>query len=151
MAPGPPPAEVRRRRNEPARGEWQDLEPLEKPVLPELPEYGGVEEDEDGELVPADWPEGTKAVWEGWRSDPVTALWSPADVGYALDTIWLHAQMTATTANEVRLRMDGLGLTPKGKRDLRYRLPKQTPSAARQGAQASRHSAQRRSRLSVVK
>lgn len=90
------------------RGEWVDLEPLAKPVLQELP---------DGE-----WAENTMAAWDAWRRDPVSAQWSPSDVAYALDTIRLHNEMKPSSASEVRLRMDALGLTPKGKRDLRWRI-----------------------------
>jgi len=103
---GPAPKESRRRRNAPARGEWVDLAPLERPVLPELPE--------------GEWRPATRATWDAWRSDPVSAQWSPADVAFALDTILLHNEMKKP--NEVRLRMDSLGLTPKGKRDLRWRI-----------------------------
>lgn len=109
---GPPPKGTRRRANEPARGEWVELDPLEKPVLPELPEL------EDGEQ----WRWATVAAWDAWRSDSVTSQYSASDIAYALDTILLHNAMTPSSANEVRLRMDALGLTPKGKRDLRWRV-----------------------------
>ena len=108
--PAPKAQGERRRRNAPARGEWVDLEPLTEPVLPELPA-----------LADDDWAPNTRAVWEAWRNDPVTVLWTPADVAFAMDTIVLHNVMTPSTASEVRLRMDALGLTPKGKRDLRWR------------------------------
>ena len=61
-------------------------------------------------------------MWEAWRSNPVSARRSPGDVAYAFDAIRLHNEMTPSSANEVRLRMDGLGLTPKGKRNLRWRI-----------------------------
>jgi hypothetical protein len=108
---GPAPKEGRRRANAPARGDWVDLSPLEHPVLPPLPDLEG-----------AEWAAGTLATWDAWMSDPVSAQWSPSDVAYALDTILLHNVMTPGSASEVRLRMDSLGLTPKGKRDLRWRL-----------------------------
>lgn len=136
---GPAPADTRRRRNEPARGEWVDLAPLEESVLPELPELA---DDEN-------WRLQTIATWAAWSRDPVTALWSPADIAHALDTILLHNQMTASSANEVRLRMDGLGLTPKGKRDLRWRIGEAPEEPSR--PRAARASSKRRSRLSVVK
>lgn len=114
---GPAPKEAgRRRRNEPTRGDWVDLPPIEAPVLPELPRLVN-DMDE-----PLEWRAATVATWAAWRSDPVSAQWSPSDVAYALDTIRLHNFMTSTTASEVRLRMDALGLTPKGKRDLRWRI-----------------------------
>ncbi len=136
---GPAPAEKRRRRNEPARGEWVDLPPLEGPILPELPEIEG------------GWRIDTLAAWEAWRSDPVTSQYSPADIAYALDTIKLHQVMTAQSASEVRLRMDALGLTPKGKRDLRWRVTEEA-EPLRTPAQSSRKvGGERRGRLSLVK
>lgn len=110
--PAPKPKAQRRNRHEPARGEWVDLPPLSVPVLPVLPGRA------DGE----EWSSRTLAVWEAWRADPVSGQWSPADVSYALDAILLYEVMSPSGANEVRLRMDGLGLTPKGKRDLRWRV-----------------------------
>lgn len=130
--PAPKDASQRRRRNEPARGEWVDLEPLSTPVLPELP---------DGEWSPI-----TVMTWAAWRCDPVTAQWSPSDVAYALDTIRLYEQMTASSANEVRIRMDGLGLTPKGKRDLRWRIPPAADVVPIESARPERKSAAERMR-----
>lgn len=128
---GPAPAETRRRRNEPARGEWVDLAPLGAPVLPELPELS----------------EDAREMWEAWRSDPVTAQWSIADVAYAKATIRM-LDAGKTKPSEIRLRMDGLGLTPKGKRDLRWRVPTDpAPAKARKSPKAS---TSRRARLSVV-
>jgi hypothetical protein len=109
---GPAPAAQRRRRNRPARGDWVDLPALDVPILGDMPEHP------DGKS----WGGRTQALWEAWRRDPATAMWSPADYAYALDTLVLHNVMSARSANEVRLRMDGLGLTPKGKRALRWRM-----------------------------
>lgn len=105
---GPAPKANRQRRNEPARGEWVDLPPLDAPVLDTLP--------------PGEWREETREVWESWRNDPVTSQWTPADITYALDTIKLRDEGVERKASEVRLRMDALGLTPKGKKDLRWRV-----------------------------
>jgi hypothetical protein len=105
--PAPKPKAQRRRANEPARGEWMDLEPLETAVLPPIgPREGG-------------WSRATKARWDAWRQDPSSPQWSPADVAYARDTIERFER--GAPSLELRLRMDGLGLTPKGKRDLRWR------------------------------
>lgn len=144
---GPAPAESRRRRNPPARGDWVDLKPLTKCYLPDLPPVT----DGDGEP----WRGATKATWKAWQKDPVTQMWSEADIAYALDTILLHNEMTAKTANEVRLRMDGLGLTPKGKRDHRWRIAdadgaEPAPTTKKRTGRAKR-SADRQARLSVVK
>lgn len=137
--PAPKAPGARRNHHSPQRGEWVDLPPLEKPILPRLPKLAP-----DGEA----WSRSTKRTWNAWRQDPVTAQWSPADVAQAWDTIELHNEMKSSTANEVRLRMDGLGLTPKGKRDLRWRVAADpAPTAARARAPAS---SSRRARLSVV-
>lgn len=136
---GPAPAEERRRHNKPARGEWVDLEPLEAVVLPDLPE-----------LFEEPWRVDTAATWKAWQEDPVTAMYGPADIAYALDTIRLHQAMTPSSASEVRLRMDALGLTPKGKKDLRWRLPSD-PAALEEDSKttrASKGSKDRRKRLS---
>ena len=136
--PGPAPAENRRRRNEPARGEWVDLPPIDKPFLPKLPER------EEG------WSSRTELTWAMWRMDPATSQYTPAEISYALDAIYLYEVMTPSSANEVRLRMDGLGLTPKGKKDLRYRVSQDEQSAAPAVTRRKR-THERRSRLSVVK
>ena len=135
---GPAPAENRRRRNEPARGDWVDLPPIDKPYLPELPDR------EEG------WNETTRTTWELWRQDPATSQYTPGEIAYALDTIRLYDDMTAKGASEVRLRMDGLGLTPKGKKDLRYRVSADDQPAAPEVKRRNRTHG-RRSRLSVVK
>jgi hypothetical protein len=89
-------------------------------------------------------------TWAAWRADPVTGQYSPADVAYALDTIMLYDGLTsANGANEVRLRMDGLGLTPKGKRDLRWRIAAESAPAS-SSRRARARSGARRARLSVV-
>ena len=116
VGPAPKDAAARRRRNQPERGDWVTLQPLERPVLDPLPQL-------DDETL---WSARTAETWEAWRHDPVSATWSPADRAYAMDTILIHQMVfgldDAARANELRLRMDSLGLTPKGKRDLRYRI-----------------------------
>lgn len=105
-------------------------------MLPELPPRDG----EEG------WSPTTLLMWEAWRQDPVTAQWSPSDVAYALDTIRLYEGMTPSGANEVRIRMDGLGLTPKGKRDLRWRVPQPAQVVSIESARPERKSAAERMR-----
>jgi hypothetical protein len=103
--PSPKPAGQRRSRHAPQRGEWVDLEPLARPVLP---------------AAEKDWPDHVRALWEAWRSDPVTSQYGKADIAAVVE---LGRQYDDLAPNEQRLRMDGLGLTPKGKRDLRWRTP----------------------------
>jgi hypothetical protein len=141
---GPAPAETRRRRNPPARGDWVDLPQLERTVLPDLPA-----------LAEGEWSMQTRVTWAAWQRDPVTVMYTPADVAYALDTIRLYDVMTPSSASEVRLRMDSLGLTPKGKRDLRWRVlgtPEFAPDApAPTPHRDGSRSADRRARLRAVK
>lgn len=110
---GPAPKDPghRRRYNQPARSEWVDLEPLDKPILP-----------------PAmrEWESHVKALWEAWRSDPVTSQYGPADLAAVFELARMYDKLQP---NEQRLRMDGLGLTPKGKRDLRWRTPAEVATA----------------------
>jgi hypothetical protein len=80
-----------------------DLEPLGKPVLP---------------VADRAWPDFVKVLWNAWRQDPVTSQYGPADLAAVRE---LARQYVELAPNEQRLRMDGLGLTPKGKRDLRWR------------------------------
>lgn len=107
--PAPKRPEARRRRNPPASGEWVELEPLERPVLPS---------------ARRDWSPRVKALWAAWRQDPATGQYSPADVAACVD---LAACFEELPASEQRLRMDGLGLSPKGRRNLRWRLAPTDP------------------------
>src|SRR3954454_15916668 len=111
MPPAPKPKEQRVSRVKPVRGEWVDLEWIQEPVLEPLPDL-----DADG----MEWTARARASWEAWRMDPVTVMWSPADVDYALGILMLDP---VRDAGEVRQRMIHLGFTPAGRRALRYRLP----------------------------
>lgn len=116
QGPAPKDPAQRRRRNEPARGEWIDLPELEKPVLPTLPRRG----------ARGGWSARTRTAWAQWRRDPATAMFGPSEIAAAIDLAYLHHDWSrgeSKLAAEIRIRMDGLGLTPKGKRDLRWRVP----------------------------
>lgn len=123
MAPGPlpKPREQRARRNIPNRGEWVDLAPITTPILPELPELAGT-----------DWNARTRRLWEGFRFDPVTATFGPSEIALTIEWAHIHAR-AARDADAAMLRisaamLDKLGLTPKGKRDLRYRVTTDAPA-----------------------
>lgn len=116
---GPAPSETRRRRNEPARGDWVEI-PLEHegkaPRLPAAPRGG--------------WSDGTKLAWKAWHADGASLMWGPADREMVRQLAYLHhdletlegAHGKASLAAEIRQRMDGLGLTPKGKQDRRWKV-----------------------------
>jgi hypothetical protein len=115
--PAPKHPSERRRRNAPAGGEWIELPAtVEKPTLPPLPRRTKAE---------GPWSAETRETWEAWRQDPATTQYTSADVNFALETIRLQEECARgrhSLAGEIRLRMDGLGLTPKGKRNLRWRV-----------------------------
>lgn len=104
----------RRRANTPTRGEWVDLESTGERNLPPL----------EGE-----YEQRILDIWDAWSRDPVSAQWEPGDLDYALDTIELRATKWPQKADEIRRRYDALGLTPKGKRDLRWRITKEVSAS----------------------
>jgi hypothetical protein len=118
--PAPKDPGQRRRYNQPARSEWVDLEPLSEPVLG--PPHGK-------------WSANAKRAWRAWAQDPVTTQWGPADVFAAKE---LARRYDELLPSEQRLRMCELGLTPKGKRDLRWRTPAEVKTLAEQPAPVKR-------------
>lgn len=145
---GPAPAENRQRRNTPARGEWIYLPPLANSVLPALPKRA---------KGTGPWSARTRGAWAAWRTDPVTAEYGPADIHAAIDLAFLYEEWVRTgdraAAAEIRQRQDRLGLNPKGKRDLRWRVgsaPSSEDETPPSGPR-KRSSSKRRARLSVVK
>lgn len=115
------------------RGEWTELPPLEGPVLLQLP-------DKPGE---AEWSQRARDTWEAWREHPATAQLTKADIAFLVDTLVLvdrcACEPQASLAAEIRIRLDNVGLTPKGRQDRRWRIaPEDTtrprfPSGPRQG------------------
>src|SRR3954468_19721199 len=95
----------RRRYNQPARGEWVDLQPPSKPVL-----------------APADplWVPEAQRLWTAVRKSGISLQYDDADI-QALEEFMRHFR--EYQPNEQRLRMESFGMTPKGKRDLRWRTP----------------------------
>lgn len=110
--PAPKALDQRRNHHEPLRGEWTSLRPLKKAVLPRLP---------DGE-----WSDRTQRAWDAWRRDPATQMYGPAEVQLVVDLAYLYEEWVqrggSKTAGEIRQRQDGLGLSPKGKQDRRWRV-----------------------------
>jgi hypothetical protein len=101
----------------PQRGEWQTLPPLSKPVLPVLPKRTRAE---------GVWSPRTKRMWSAWRADWVTGSYGSAEIAMAVELAYVYEdavrESKPTRWAEVRQWMDRLGLTMKGKRDLRLRL-----------------------------
>jgi len=116
--PVPKPKHLRRNPNPLRAGEWIDLEPLDKPVLgPYNRKTMTVRE----------------AMWNAWRRSPETGQYGDADIQaiYELAIRWADL----TFADQDR-RMHALGLTPKAKRDLRWRTPNEVKTIRKQEAQA---------------
>jgi len=119
--PAPKDPSARRRQNQPTRGEWTVLlrdPPSRRPSLPQPYPKGG-------------YSAQAKAAWKKWWSSPMAAYWDVSD----LDTVELLLRMAdkavddpaAALATQIRLYKDTLGLTPKGRRDLRWLLPGEVP------------------------
>lgn len=121
------PKQNRVRRGIPERGDWVTLEPLAGPVIPELDEL------DIPELCDGQWPPTSRLYWEAWRESPVTVKWELDDLALAVDTVTQHAICAAggrgIAHSEMRLRMESLGLTAKGRIDRRFRLPDEVDDA----------------------
>ncbi len=116
--PAPKLPEQRSGRAVPTRGEWQDLPPLTKPLLPCLPRRSKDE---------GPWSHRTRQAWESWRADWATGIYGKAEIGQAVHVAYLfedavRSHRMPSMWAEVRQWLDRLGLTMKGKRDLRLRL-----------------------------
>ena len=96
-----------------------DLKPLVKPVLPTLPKRTAHE---------GPWSARTKSAWAAWRADPASGMYGSAEVQVAIDLAYIYEQWVreprAALAAEIRQRQDALGLSPKGKQDRRWRVPR---------------------------
>lgn len=110
----------------PKRGEWQDLPKARKGPIPKLSERK------------SGWSARTRAAWKAWWRDPAATQWTPADVDSVLRLAELFDLDEPKYLNEIRLRMDGLGLTQKGKRDLRWRVAVEEPAARESRTSAPR-------------
>jgi hypothetical protein len=101
------------------------------------------------------WPAATKRAYKAWRADPASSQLSVADIDYVLETAVIHAYWVDEPykyEKHLTARLDKLGFTPKGKRDLRYRLPvyAQAQEAGERKRTQRKTATERRARLSVV-
>jgi len=115
--PGPPPKSARRRRNEPASGDWVEIRAPKRRRVPRLPARGRGQ---------GRWSPRTTRAWRAWWTDPVSTRWGDADRDLVLHLAdvyehWIR-EPTASIAAEVRQLRDNLGLSPKGRQDRRWRL-----------------------------
>jgi hypothetical protein len=69
-------------------------------------------------------------LWAGWRADPVTTQYGSADLALIWD---LADTFTGLSEPAQTARLNALGLSPKGKRDLRWRTPAEVETIRKQG------------------
>jgi len=100
----PKPPEQRRNRNPKQQGEWIDLPvKLDAPVLPAY---------RPSEFTIA------RDFWNAWRKDPICSQYTEADIAYAVS---LARDWTELLPAEQRQRAMSLGISPAGRRALRWR------------------------------
>lgn len=141
--PAPKPQAERRNRTAPSRGDWVDLHPLSGPLLPTLPKRA---------KGTGSWSSRTRALYDGWRKDPVTQTYGEPEIAAVVELAHLQEEVSrgrVSLATEVRQRADGLALTLKGKRDLRFNVLTEPQEEAPKPAVKS-SGGDRRARLSLV-
>lgn len=113
MPNGPAPAENRRRRNAPARGDWQ-------PAVGEGWQHG------DAPKPPSGLLKASREAWTVWMASWFAAFWTPSDLPGLRQVIRLYDQVERgefQRSTELRLMMDTFGITPKGQQDRRWKPP----------------------------
>lgn len=111
--PGPIPKDNRRRRNEPARGDWQPA-----------PGVGW----QHGEIPkpPTGLTRASRDAWQAWFRSWFAAHWTPELLPGLRQVVRLYDQVERgeyVRAAELRMAMDTYGMTPKGQAGLRWKPP----------------------------
>lgn len=139
----PKPPEQRRNRTKPSAGEWREIpweSGLKVPKMPAAPKGG--------------WRAATRRAWSCWWADGAASLWGPAEVELLETLVRAYdrfARGDLSVLSELRLRQDALGLTPKGKQQLRWRRGEGEAVETAAGSKRSRRpAASRRKHLKVV-
>lgn len=116
----PKPVETRRNRAKPQRGEWRPGVGLGWQHGPIPPAPQGLTED-------------SQAAWAAWMGSWVASHWTPADLPGLSITVRLFDQVERgkfQRCSELRLWLNGFGLTPQGKQDRRWAPPVDEPEIA---------------------
>jgi hypothetical protein len=111
--PDPKPKDERRRRNKPKSGEWVILTEAFKGPVPKLPTIKNFT-----------WEKSTRDWWKSiWRSVMATQ-WQESDVHGLIELAMLRQAMIEEgdykLATAITQKSDRFGLTPKGRKDLRW-------------------------------
>lgn len=116
--PAPKPPEQRRRRTVPTTGEWIDIirPRLDKPSQLPLSKLKFAKD--------IRWSAENRERWRMWCLDPVSEYWTEGDLSLAIETLRIYHEMAFVDLPfpEIARRMERLGLTPTGKRTLRFRI-----------------------------
>ncbi len=119
---GPAPQETRRRRNVPVRGDWQ--------ATPGVGwQHGELPKPPDGLLA------ASRDAWQTWMRSWFAAHWTPDDLPGLRKVINLYdatERGELIRSAELRMSMDGYGITPKGQQDRRWTRPKPDERAPEQ-------------------
>lgn len=127
--PGPAPShkDQRRRRNRPVSGEWVVLPKEHDREVPELPKIAGHR-----------WKKSTRDWWIGIWKSPMGSQWQDADIEGLAQLAFFKQLHDATDrldeklklADRMEKRMNLYGLTPKGRRDLRWVVTEEDAESA---------------------
>jgi hypothetical protein len=118
--PGPPPKEIRRRRNRPERGDWVT-------VTATGWQHGDVP------APPAGLLNASQKAWATWMGAWFAAHWTPGDLPGLWVVIGLYDRIERGEFHrsaEWRMWADTYGITPKGQQDRRWAPPETETLAA---------------------
>ena len=117
MPPAPKPKEQRVNRHKPKTGEWVILPKSHDIKPPKLPLEHGIK-----------WLKITREWWATIWASPMATQWQDADVPGLVEMAMFRQWMFTTgrfedqmkLADQVQKRADKFGLSPKGRKDLRW-------------------------------
>lgn len=118
--PAPKRKEDRRNRNKKLSGDWVVLGSAENITVPKLPPLP--------DSVEMRWSKESRSWWTTVWASPMATQWQEADVPGLVELAMLRQKFIATSdfnlktklAPLVASRSDKFGLTPKGRKDLRW-------------------------------
>ncbi len=113
--PGPPPKPDHKRRRANSEPGWVDIAADAAGDVPDIPKPNRLGRKKLG-----------PQLWSEYWSTPWASMWGAAEVRVVLRLVELEVEWQAEggskVLSEIRQIQDSLGLTPKGRRSLRWRL-----------------------------